>query len=71
MPSFDTVHKQRLEKGYVFHMFRPMFPLSCDSKVWHTRRSGKEHFESKDVQISVMKCVSEMQIMQLFSYLTV
>ena len=34
--------------------------LSYDSKVWHVGRSGKEHFEGKNVQIFVMKCVSEM-----------
>ena len=26
-----------------------MFPLSCCSKLLHVRRSGKEHFESKNV----------------------
>ena len=36
-----------------------------------SEKSGKEHFESKNVQIFVMKCVSEMQFMQLFCYLTV
>ena len=35
------------------------------SRVWHVRRSGKEHFESKNVQILVMKYVSEMQFMRV------
>ena len=41
-----------------------MFPLNCYSKVWYVRRSSKEHFESKNVQILVMKYVSEMQFME-------
>ena len=43
-----------------------MFLLSLTCK-----RSGKEHFESKNVQILVMKCASEMQFMEKFCYLTV
>ena len=54
----------RKERAMFFRRFRTMFPLSCYSKVWHVRRSGKEHFESKNVQILVMTCVSEMQFMQ-------
>ena len=45
-----------------------MFSLSCYSKVWHVRWSGKEYFESKNVQILVMKCVSEMQFMQILLF---
>ena len=48
-------------------LFRQMFLLSCYSKVSHARRSGKEHFESKNIQI--LAC--EVQFMQQFCYLTV
>ena len=71
MPNFDAVYIKRIGKGSFFSCFRPMFPLSCYSKVWHVRRSGNEHFESKHAQILVMKCVSEMQFMKYFCYLTV
>ena len=34
MPNFDAVYKQRIEKGAkFFRLFRPIFPLSFDSKV--------------------------------------
>ena len=48
-----------------FRLFRPTFPLSCGTNVLHARRSGKEHFECKNVQILVMKCANEMQFMQV------
>ena len=69
--NIDAVYMYKQRMGKFSRLFRPIFPLSCYSKDRHVRRSGKEYFENKNVQVLVMKCVSEMLFMQYICYLTV